>query len=249
MTITIITVSYNAEKSIRDTLQSVLNQSYKKIEYIIIDGASTDNTLEIITSYKNKIAHIISEPDKGLYDAMNKGIKLSTGDVIGFLNADDIFANNSIIQKIADTFTNDTDAIYSDLAYVNHELNKQQRLWIPGEYHHELWHLAWSPPHPTFYAKKDLYDRYGNFDLSHQVSADYELLFRFIYKEKINVKYLAETTVLMRTGGVSNSSWKNIIQGNREIFRTWSKHHIPLNKTKFIFAKIFNRLSQKIKAL
>lgn len=223
MKVSLITISYNAEETIEDTIQSVLNQSYKNIEYIIVDGKSDDNTLNIIDQYKDRITKVVSEKDKGLYDAMNKGISQSTGDVIGMLNADDLLASNDVIQNMVNLFeSGNSDAIYGDLVYVDRENTKKiKRKWISKKYKKGAFKRGWMPPHPTFYVKKELYQYYGKFDLRFKTSADYELMLRMIHKHNIKLNYLPEIMVKMRVGGQSNVSVKNRLNANREDKMAW----------------------------
>jgi glycosyltransferase len=223
MKVSLITISYNAEETIEDTIQSVLNQSYKNIEYIIIDGKSNDNTLDIIDRYKDRISKVVSEKDKGLYDAMNKGITHCTGDIIGMLNSDDLLASNDIIENLVKVFTSEkTDAVYGDLVYVDREDTKKvKRKWISKKYKKGAFKRGWMPPHPTFYVRKVLYQYYGKFDLRFKTSADYELMLRMIHKHNIKLSYLSEIMVKMRVGGQSNVSIKNRLNANREDKMAW----------------------------
>jgi len=220
--ISIITVCYNSEKTIRDTILSVITQSYERVEYIIVDGNSKDNTLNIIKEYKEQIATIISEPDKGLYDAINKGIKIATGDVVGIINSDDIVAHQDVVKNIAKTFAQEKcDAIYGDLIYTDETLIKPIRTWKSNPYKKGLFLKGWMPAHPTFYAKKKAFELYGYYDTSFKISADYELMLRFMHKNNIKAAYIPEVLVKMRTGGVSNSSIKNRVTANLEDRRAW----------------------------
>ena len=201
----------------------MINQTYKEIEYIIIDGGSTDNTLNIINKYKNKINYFISEKDQGLYEALNKGIKQATGDVIGFIHSDDFYTSNIIIEKYASEFLKSkSDAVYSDLYYVN-ALNTDDviRKWKSGEYKAKSFYFGWMPPHPTFFVKKNIYKTHGDFNLNLKSAADYELMLRFILKNKIIITYLPEFTIKMRIGGKSNASISNRIKANKEDKQAW----------------------------
>ncbi|WP_062270075.1 glycosyltransferase family 2 protein [Endozoicomonas arenosclerae] len=240
MKISVITVCFNSEETIEDTIKSVLSQSYKNIEYIIIDGGSTDGTLSIIEKYRAFIDCFISEPDDGLYDAMNKGINHATGEVIGILNSDDIFQDSSVISLIASNLNDqEVDGCYADLVYVQqHDLTKVVRLWKSCEYHDDLWSTGWAPAHPTFFAKSNLYTQYGLFDVSNRLAADYELLIRIIGKGKINIKYIPEVLVRMRLGGETNKSIVNIIKQNIEIFRAAKRNGFNFSMVKFIFSKL-----------
>ena len=226
--ISIITVCFNSEKTIEDTIKSVIAQDYPNLEYIIVDGKSTDNTLKIVEKYRQHIAKIISEPDKGLYDAINKGIKYATGDIVGIINSDDILAYNQAISDIAQTFESGKhDAVYADLVYVKQDdVNTVTRKWISGNYKHGKFLWGWMPPHPTFYAKKNLFEKYGYYTLQLKSAADYELMLRFIHKHKISLGYLPKTLVKMRVGGMSNASLKNRIAANKEDQKAWKMNEL-----------------------
>jgi glycosyltransferase involved in cell wall biosynthesis len=221
--ISIITVTYNSAATLEETILSVINQSYKNIEYIIVDGISTDNTLQIIDKYKSSISKIISEKDQGLYDALNKGIDMATGDVIGILHSDDFYIDRNVIQKYADTFANDNcDAVYSDLYYVDkNNTGKIIRKWKSGTYRHGAFINGWMPPHPTFFAKQVVYQTFGNFDLQFKSAADYELMLRFIHRHHIRLSYLPEFTIKMRVGGKSNVTVQNRVNANLEDRKAW----------------------------
>ncbi|WP_324030345.1 glycosyltransferase [Pantoea sp. JZ2] len=218
MKVSIITATYNSEKTIKDTVLSLQSQDYPNIEFIIIDGASKDNTLAVAQENCTRITKIISEPDRGIYDALNKGILNATGDIIGFLHSDDIFSYPSAISEIVSGFTDDDiDAVYSDLNYVSQKnTDKVVRKWLSGFYDVKKIKLGWMPPHPTFYMKKKRYDEWGVFDLTYRISADYDSLLRYLYVHKANVSYLPKVTISMRVGGESNRSIKNILKKSRE---------------------------------
>ena len=223
MKISIITVAYNAEKTIRDTLESVLNQTYPDVEYIIIDGKSQDATLDIIKSYGSRIHRVVSEPDEGIYDAMNKGIKIASGEVVGLLNADDVYASPTILSDVAYQFSvTEADAVYGDLIYVAQDhLEKVTRTWKAGQYTSGGFLWGWMPPHPTFFLKKDCYQKYGDFRLDMGSAADYELMLRMIHKNEVKLSYIQKTFVRMRVGGVSNSTLKNRWIANRNDRMAW----------------------------
>ncbi len=225
MKVSIITSSFNSALTIRDTLESISTQDYPNIEHLIIDGGSTDNTIEIVNEYKH-ITKIITEKDDGIYDAMNKGIKLATGDIIGILNSDDFYVNNTVISNIVNLFkTSKAQSLYADLDYVNAiDKTKVVRKWKAGEFHPNKFHYGWMPPHPTFFVRKEIYDKHGLFDPNFSSSADYELMLRFLIKHKISLVYLPEVIVHMRTGGQSNASFKNRLHANREDALAW-KHN------------------------
>jgi len=221
--ISIITITYNSESTLIETIDSVLNQTYKDIEYIIVDGASTDDTISIVHSYKEKISKFVSEKDSGLYHALNKGIAMTTGDVIGILHSDDFYTNHHIIENVINTFkASHADAVYADLFYVDkHDTNKIHRKWKSGNYKHGMFLQGWMPPHPTFFVKRTIYEKYGSFNLDLVSAADYELMLRFIHKHQIKIAYLPEFAIKMRIGGKSNVSIKNRIRANNEDRKAW----------------------------
>lgn len=223
MIVSIITVCYNSASTIEDTIQSVLRQSYPDIEYIIIDGASTDGTLKIIEKYKDNISTILSEKDKGMYDAINKGIELCNGEVIGILNADDFYIDdNAIGEVVAKMQEEKADSLYSDLYYVAAEdTNKVIRNWVSGKYNRQKFLYGWMPPHPTFFVKRTAYEKYGCFNLSLKSAADYELMLRFLFKNNLSTSYIPRALVRMRVGGMSNVSLKNRIKANKEDRKAW----------------------------
>ncbi len=231
MKISIITATYNSAHSILDCLSSVNNQTFQNIEHIIIDGISTDNTLEIIRNTPNRITKIISEPDFGIYDAMNKGIKLATGDIIGILNSDDFLASEDILELIAHTFEKEKcDAIFGNLDFVaSNDSKRIIRKWKSSNYHAGSFQKGWHPPHPTFYVSREVYEKFGNFDISLNVSADFEIMLRFIEKNNINISFLDETIVKMRYGGESTGSLMKIIKGNRNILKAFKKNGIEVS--------------------
>ncbi len=218
MKISIITIAYNSGHSIADAIQSVLAQTYPNIEYVIVDGKSKDNTVEVVKSFGDRISKFVSEPDKGIYDALNKGIKMATGDIIGFMHSDDLFASDDIIEKVAALFVkHDVDSIYGDLQYVyKNDTNKVLRYWRSGDFSIRKLRMGWMPPHPTFYVKKKVYDQYGLFNTNFRIAADYDTMLRFLGKYRISTMYLPEVMVKMRVGGASNRSLKNIIRKSKE---------------------------------
>ncbi|EMM0233375.1 glycosyltransferase family 2 protein [Providencia rettgeri] len=228
MKVSIITATYNSSNTITDTLKSLENQSYPNIEYIVVDGASKDNTLEIVKKYSTKISKIISEPDKGIYDALNKGIDASTGDIIGFLHSDDIFAYSNAIEDLVNTLINEqSHAIYADLEYVSKEnTSNVVRRWVSGNYKHSNLKKGWMPPHPTFFMKRNLYKQYGSFDLNFKISADYDSLLRYLWLNNISVSYLPKVVTKMRVGGESNRSFLNILKKTKEDILVLKKNNI-----------------------
>lgn len=246
--ISIITVAYNAEAYIEETIQSVLGQSYNNIEYIIIDGQSTDNTISICKKYEDQIHTIVSEPDKGLYDAMNKGIQLASGDIIGMLNADDFYENDAVIAKVANAFKNEkVDALYGDLVYVAPSNTSQiVRKWTSGEFQKQSFLKGWMPPHPTFFIRKKHYTQFGGYSLKLTSSADYELMLRMLYKEQLKPFYINEVLVRMRTGGVSNASLKNRLRANKEDKQAWEMNGFKPSALTFI-RKPLSKITQFFK--
>ncbi len=231
MKVSIITICYNSQETLEDTIKSVLAQNYNDIEYIIIDGASKDNTPKIIEKYKSSISHVTSEQDKGIYDAMNKGVEKATGDLVGILNSDDFYANNSVISNIVVAINkNNSDSIYANLVYVD-RLNPEKtiRTWRSGEYKHNLFLKGWMPPHPTFFVKKWVYEKYGKYNTSLKSAADYEFMLRVLHKQGISTSYFSETITKMRTGGESNISLKNRLRANREDRKAWKLNGLKPN--------------------
>ncbi|MBC7848841.1 MAG: glycosyltransferase [Chitinophagaceae bacterium] len=222
MKISIITASFNSAGTITDTLQSVATQTYTDIEHIIVDGASQDATLQIVSRYGN-VAKVLSEKDNGIYDAMNKGIRLASGSIVGILNSDDFYVDPFVIEQVMKLFENDSvDAVYGDLQYVDaSNTAKVVRTWKAGTYNQRSFYNGWMPPHPTFFVRKSLYDRFGVFNLELRTAADYEIILRFLVKHQIKATYLPKIVVRMRTGGASNSSIKQRLKANREDRRAW----------------------------
>lgn len=219
--ISIITATYNSASTIHDCLESVSSQSLKS-QHIIIDGGSTDKTLDIIKSHPHALS-LVSEPDRGIYDAMNKGISLASGDIIGILNSDDYYPNNQILEKVCTHFVNASlDSCYGDLHYVDFaNTGKVTREWKSGNYSAGSFYWGWMPPHPTFFVRSSVYEKYGMFNLDLGTAADYELMLRFLVKFKITTCYIPEVLVKMRVGGTSNVSFKNRLKANRMDRKAW----------------------------
>ena len=240
MKVSIITATYNSAHTLKDCIHSVSSQSYDNIEHIFIDGNSTDNTLEIIKNHAPSSVYI-SETDSGLYDAMNKGLKLATGDLIGILNSDDMYAYSNVIRDTVELIA-DKDALYADLCYVDRaNSEKIKRYWKSGPYNRTSFKYGWMPPHPTLFVKKSIYDKFGCFNLNLRSAADYELMLRFLYKHQIKTVYLPKITVIMREGGVSNQSLTHRIKANKEDRIAWE-----LNKLKTPFFLPFIKPLRKL---
>jgi len=218
MKVSIITATYNSAATIHDTLTSLEHQTYSDIEYIIIDGSSNDKTLEVINNGCTRVSKIISEPDRGIYDALNKGIAAATGDVIGFLHSDDLFAYPEAIQDMVEVFqSGEYDAVYADLEYVQQEdVNKVVRLWQSGTYNKKKLKYGWMPAHPTFYMKRICYKELDNFDLSYKIAADYDSILRYLWRGNVHAGYLPKVLIKMRVGGISNRSMATILRKMRE---------------------------------
>lgn len=246
MKISLVTVTYNSDVTLRDTIQSVLTQSYINIEYIIVDGLSKDKTVEIIKEYEPRFdgrMRWLSEKDRGLYDAMNKGFEMATGDIVGIINSDDLLADPEALEKVVKCFeTNEqTDAVYADLYYVaKNNTDKIVRHWITGK--QRSFCKGWHPAHPTFYVKKSIYKKYGLFDLNFQLAADFELMLRLIDKEGIKLYYLPDPLVRMRLGGATSKNLRNIKRGNIECLKAFKKNGIRVS-----FLYPLYRLLPKIK--
>lgn len=243
--ISIITVCYNSAETIEATLKSVVSQEYPHMEYILIDGGSSDNTLKIINSYKEKIAVVVSEKDEGIYFAINKGIALATGEVVGILHADDFYTDSSIISKVMKAFENSgLDTLYGDLQYVDRsQTSKIIRNWKAGSYKPELFLKGWMPPHPAFFVRKKCYTTHGVFNTSLRTSADYELMLRLLYRHQCSTIYLPEVLVKMRVGGQSNQSLMNRIRANQEDRKAWKLNGLTANALTFV-RKPLSKLKQ-----
>lgn len=228
MKVSIITATYNSAATIADTVRSLENQTHKDIEYIIIDGDSKDDTLDIIRENCTRVATIVSEPDKGIYDALNKGITLSTGDIVGFLHSDDMLAYPDAIKDLVATISEaNADCVYADLDYVDRlDARRVIRHWHSGVFNAKKLSKGWMPPHPTFYMKKILYEKWGAFDLNYKICSDYDSVLRYLQKDGIEVAYLSSVIMKMRVGGASNNSLRNLFKKLKEEFYILRKNDV-----------------------
>lgn len=235
MKISLITVTYNADGVLRYAIESALHQTYSNLEYIIVDGASKDNTIDIIRTYESQFngrMKWISEPDRGLYDAMNKGIRMATGDVVGILNSDDFFTSNDVLEKVAESFTdNDVDAVYGDIHFVrSDDLNRCVRYYSSRIFRRGLMRLGFIPAHPSFYCRRECFEKYGCYKTDYKIAADFDLLLRFIYVHRIRIKYLPVDMVTMRLGGASTSGLKSRMTCMKEHLRSFRENGVKTNR-------------------
>ncbi len=253
MKASIITITYNSAATVEDTIKSVVAQDYADMEYLVIDGKSKDSTVSIAKKYEDKISKIISEKDGGLYFGLNKGLKMASGDVIGAIHSDDIYAHPQVVTHVMEMFKKDPslEGVYADLIFVNREdTNKVMRVWKAGEYKEDAFEKGWMPPHPTFFVRKSVYEKYGYLNTDLKLSADYELMLRLIHKHKIKIGYLPETIVKMRMGGVSNVSFFVKLKANIEDKLAWKLNNLkpglltsirkPLRKIGQYFKRAYN---------
>ena len=249
MKISVITVCFNAQNTIDHTLRSVRDQTHDPIEHIIIDGCSTDGTLQVVEAEGKHVAMIVSEKDKGIYDAMNKGIALATGDVIGFSNADDFYPSPDVLAMVAAAFeSSGADCCYGDLCYVQQDdVSKIVRYWRSKPFASGMFGRGWCPPHPTFFVRREVYARLGGFDLSFKIAADFELMARYLEAEHISSHYIPKVLVNMRLGGTTNRSLSNIFKQNMEIRRALSKIGGQSSLISFLFNKLLIRAFQFVR--
>jgi glycosyltransferase involved in cell wall biosynthesis len=242
-TVSIITVSHNSVRTISDTIKSVLAQTYDDIEYIIIDGSSTDGTIELVNSFGKNISKFLSEPDKGIYDAINKGIRLATGDIVGILNSDDFFYDSFVIERIAEQFKeNEIDAVFGDARFVDPvRTSKVVRYYSSKYFNTGKFKFGFMPAHPSFYVKRELFEEFGYYKVDYKIAADFELLVRFLYINKIEFRYLEMPFLSMRTGGVSNKSIISKYTLNKEIARACKENGIRTNFFR-IYSKYFTKM-------
>jgi glycosyltransferase involved in cell wall biosynthesis len=244
MKVSIITVVFNAEQTIADALRSVASQTHKNIEHIVVDGASSDATLGVIQANSDRVAMLISEPDKGIYDAMNKGLKLATGEVIGLLNADDILQDESVIsQVVAAHADQELDACYADLVYVKqNDLAQVTRTWRSRDFRQGHCFSGWMPAHPTLYLKRRVYDRVGNFNTDLRYQADLEFCVRAFELHSITSRYIPKLWVRMRLGGVTNNSLRSMVKGNWESYLALRKLGLKRDPLSYFLFKFGSKL-------
>ena len=247
MKISVITVAFNSASTIADTLTSVAGQTHPEIEHLVIDGQSTDDTVSVVKAHRHPCLKISSEPDDGIYDAMNKGLRRARGDVIGFLNADDLFADEKALARVAAAFENsEVGACFGDLVYVTKDNQKIVRFWKSKPYQKGYFANGWCPAHPTFYIRRSAMERLGFFDLTYFIAADAEFMMRYLESDSIQSTYIPHVQVRMRVGGASNRSWRNVVAGNREIFSALQKNAIPYSVFIFSAYKLASRLWQRL---
>lgn len=246
MKISVITVTYNSAATIVDTVESVLGQVGIDLEYILIDGASKDATLERLEPYRDRLAVLISEPDGGMYDAMNKGIAHSTGEVVALLNSDDVYANREVLAKVVACFeSSGADCVYGDLHYVSPDLSQVVRDWQSGDYCAGHFHRGWHPPHPSFFVRRQVYAKLGSFRTDLRIASDYEIMLRVVHKHNSSISYLPEVLVKMRTGGASNRTFRSILKANWECYQAWRLNGYGcLESAMAILRKPFSKLKQ-----
>ncbi len=228
MKLSVITATYNAAATLRDSLRSVACQTHPDIEHWVIDGGSRDGTQSILENHRSQIAGIVSEPDGGIYDALNKGLHRATGEVVGFLHADDVYANDGVLAAIAEAFANPAvDAVYGDLTYVDREdTTRVIRYWKSGAFDNARLRSGWMPPHPTFYVRRTVYERLGLFDTRYRISADYECIVRFLFVNGLRTVYIPKVLVSMRVGGVSNRSLSSMRRKSLEDLDIMRRHGV-----------------------
>ena len=228
MKVSVITAVFNGRDTIRDAIESVASQSGADIEHVVVDGASTDGTAEILEGLRDRLDVLVSEKDEGIYDALNKGIGLASGDVVGFLHADDLFADDRVVSKIAAAFEDpEVEAVYGDLEYVSKsDTRRVIRHWRAGEYSVSSLVRGWMPPHPTFYVRRRVYERLGAFDTTHRIAADYDCMLRFLSRGNLVPRYIPGVMVRMRVGGMSNRSLSNVLLKSREDYRALRRNRV-----------------------
>lgn len=249
MKISVVTVCYNSAKTIGHTLQSVREQTYGHIEHIVVDGGSSDDTLGIVAAEGQHVAKLVSERDKGIYDAMNKGIALASGEIIGFINADDFYASTSVLTDVAAAFNSSgADSCFGDLCYVGQaDTRRVVRYWRSKNFVPGAFEAGWCPPHPTFFVRRSVYQRLGGFDLNFKIAADFELMARYLEVARITSIYIPKVLVKMRLGGTTNKSLNNILKQNSEIRQALRKLGLKFSLSKFLLPKLMSRATQFVR--
>lgn len=244
-TISVITVTFNSRETIADTIESVATQTYPLIEHIVVDGASTDGTLEVLQRFRGKLSKIVSEPDEGIYAAMNKGLAMATGDVVGTLNSDDVYVDKNVLAMVAEVFRDETvDVCYGDVFYVDKsDLNRIVRHWKSEPYRPGLFERGWMPPHPTFFIRRSVLGRVGPFEARYRFAADFDFMLRALHVQQLRSTYLPRELVKMRVGGETNSSVMNVLKGNIEAYKSCRKYGLGVSPL-FIARKILSKLPQ-----
>lgn len=240
--VSVITVCRNSEATIGDTLRSVAAQTYPMVEHVVVDGNSSDATMEIVRRFPH-VAKVVSEPDRGIYDAMNKGIRLSTGELVGTINADDFYAAPDVLARVAKVFEDPSvDVCYGDLCYVGYrDPTRIVRYWRSSDFKPELFLRGWCPPHPTFFARRSVYERLGDYDLGYKIAADVDLTMRYLEKHRVRSRYIPRVLVKMRLGGHSNRSIRSVLQQNREIWAALRKNGLKPSLLRFGAEKVLAR--------
>lgn len=245
MKISLITPTYNSASTITRTIDSVIAQNYIDLEYIIIDGASSDNTQEIVLSYQDRIKiNFVSEPDSGIYDAMNKGVRLASGDVIGILNSDDLFAAENILETVEEAFKDSKiEAVYGDIKYFSSDVNQVNRYWRTGEYRDSKLSNGWIIPHPTLFLKKSVYDKFGLYNTDFKIAGDYEFILRILKSKQVVLKYVPEVFIKMFDGGVSGRNLEQRNKGWQELKQAWLVNNLKVPRF-FIVRRVLFKISQ-----
>ena len=243
MKVSLITVCWNVAPVIAETLDSVFAQEHQDLEVIVIDGASKDGTLDILETYRPRLAHLVSEKDHGIYDAMNKGLARATGDIIGFVNAGDLLMDPTVITEVVKKFqTHKVDAVYGDIIMVDEaDISHVKRTWKSGDYHKSNFTKGWMPPHVATFIRKSAYDSFGYFNTDLRIAADYEILFRFLYKHELATLHVPKVLVRFRLGGMSNGSVRHVLKANTEVRRSWRLNGFqapPMLVTRKLWSKV-----------
>jgi glycosyltransferase involved in cell wall biosynthesis len=246
MKISVITVCYNSATTIGDTLRSVREQTYEDIEHIVVDGCSTDSTLEVVANEGTHVVKLVSEKDVGIYDAMNKGVALATGDIVGFINADDFYPSADVISTVAAIFdSSGADSCFGDLCYVQqNDVSRIVRYWKSCTFKPGLFEKGWCPPHPTFFVRRAVYQRLGGFNLDYKIAADVELMARFLEVGGITSRYIPQVLVHMRLGGITNRNLGNVVKQNLEIRRGLLAQGLRFSWLDFVWSKVLSRVFQ-----